>query len=113
MPFGPWQAWQGVDFLWPASALPDATAAWHAAPTASAARMWTGFIGGSLLLGGVGVLGAVVLRDALHVLVGELRGDGAHRGEAALAALVLLERGDDVLGLLALELRHVVDLGEG
>ena len=48
-----------------------------------------------------------------HVLVGERRGDAAHRRVAALAARVFLQRRDDVCRVLAGELRHLVDLGKG
>src|SRR5471032_668199 len=60
--------------------------------------------------GGNGI-GAVVLRELLDVGVGEIRRDGAHRREVALAALVLLQRRDDVVLLLAAQLRHAVHLG--
>src|SRR5688572_16343241 len=54
----------------------------------------------------------VELGELLHVLFAQARCDAAHRRVRALARLVGLERSDDVAGLLAGDLRHVVDVGE-
>ena len=54
----------------------------------------------------------VVRGDVGHVLVGQRRGDRAHRRMAALAGLVFLERLHDVGLVLAGDPRHLVDLGK-
>jgi hypothetical protein len=51
---------------------------------------------------------AEVAGDVLHVLVGQRGGLLVHGAVRALAALVFLERGQDVLGVLAHELGHAV-----
>src|SRR6185312_15087006 len=61
--------------------------------------------------GGRGRLAAVVRGDLVDVGVREVRRDRAHGGEIAVAAAVLLQRGDDVAGLLAAQLGDVIDLG--
>ena len=54
----------------------------------------------------------VVGGDVGDVLVGEAAGDRAHRRVLALALAVGGERAGDVLGVLAGDHRHLVDLGE-
>src|SRR5207245_11296951 len=90
------------------SAAPDAAAAPRSAATS---RYRSGRVMLLSLDGGLG-LGAAVIRGQVgHVLIRQRSSDRPHRRMVALAALVRLQRLDDVRRVLAADFRHAVDLG--